>query len=382
MSKKSKNKQKAQATPAVNTVQVTAVKPEWEPNTASMQSGKVQMTGPDNNTPAMPTVYYTPEVAEQMDYIVEKCTDEVGWLGLVTHYEELDAFLIHRIMVPEQQVHSTTTEISDEGLEKVALELIEEGEDTSTMFAWYHSHVNMPVNPSSQDELQVAEYLTNCPIFIRGIVNKKGDSKVDVYYRDHGIAYTCVPTAIHYAFETDPLAGLDEILKERVKKKVYAPAYNNYNYYQNTRVQPRKADDPYVSMYNGQRPYTSVPINSHMTAHTPAVNTGDTTFDNNMQGQLYDPETNAYEDITEETTWGNAAFDTDEEMSLLYAEHQNYTGYGFDWDEQDPVQYRPNGWMIDEMYIEHGHEHDTIGNFHYKQHDADAQELDDFDIQF
>lgn len=346
MSKKSKNKPRA-----VAAATATPIKPNWTPNTGQMKSGKVQMTGPDTNTPAMPTVYYTPEVATQMDFIVAQCTEEVGWLGLVTHYEALDSFLIHRIMVPEQEVHSTTTEISDEGLEKVALDLIEEGEDTSQMYAWYHSHVNMPVNPSSQDELQVAEYLDSCPIFIRGIVNKKGDSKVDVYYRDHNIAYTCVPTQVHHTFAIDPTEGLADILKERVKKKVYAPVYNTYgNYYGNNR--------PYST-------YPSSPNTYQPPTTSRAVTTGDSTFDANMQRE-FDPA--IYEDEYDDENYvideGDAP--TNDEMMALYEDNPNYTGYGFDWDEMDQIAYRPDGWEIDELYIMHGHAHDTLGAYYHR----------------
>ena len=325
-----KRKPVKQPAPAQAPVAVKS-KPEWDFDTASMVTDMVRLTGPNDDVPAMPTVFYTPEVDAQMKFIVNKCNQEVGWMGLVTHYEDQNAFLVHRIMLPQQQVHSATTEISDEGLSEIAEELIAEDVDTSTMYCWYHSHVNMAVSPSQQDEDQVAEYMSSCPIFIRGIVNKRGDSKVDVYYRDHNIAYTCVPTAIFYNFDKDPLEGLEELIKERVKPIVTVYP-NNWNNHYSTR-----------GSY-----YPSVPVNQrpNSDAMTPYGNT----YVAPVQG------TYTQEEIAAEN----------DEVDHLYDTVPDYTGYGFEWDECDPIGLRPMGWADDPMYIQHGKAHDSQNQWAYE----------------
>ena len=318
-----KRKPVQQPAPAQAPVVVKS-KPEWDFDTATMTTDMVRLTGPNDDVPAMPTVFYTPEVDAQMKFIVNKCNQEVGWMGLVTHYEDQNAFLIHRIMLPQQQVHSATTEISDEGLSEIAEELIAEDVDTSTMYCWYHSHVNMAVSPSQQDENQVAEYMSSCPIFIRGIVNKRGDSKVDVYYRDHNIAYTCVPTAIFYNFDKDPLEGLEELIKKRVKPivTVYPNSWNNHY---STR------GSHYPSAPVNQQPHN---VNNVQYAQTAYPQAG--------------PEVE------------------EEEMEHLYDSVQDYTGYGYEWDECDPLGLRPPGWAQDSMYIQHGKAHDSQNQWAYE----------------
>lgn len=180
--------------------------------------------------PQEPLVEYTAEVKAQMDYLVAKCPMEVGWFGLVDYDPKYHCYTIYRIVVPAQEVSHTETDISAQHMATAALALMDEGIDTGHMYAWFHSHVNMEVRPSGQDERQVAEFVECCPVFIRGIVNKRGDSKVDVYYRDHGIAYCNVPEIVDDPRKTEWCAGMDDIIKANVKRAVYKHAnYRGYS---------------------------------------------------------------------------------------------------------------------------------------------------------
>ena len=51
-----------------------------------------------------------------------------------------------------------------------------------------HSHVNMGVGPSGQDDSMILEFKTR-DFFIRGIFNKKGDIKMDIYDFKNNIKY-------------------------------------------------------------------------------------------------------------------------------------------------------------------------------------------------
>jgi hypothetical protein len=138
-----------------------------------------------------PRVFYTPDVWDRMWFLISINDKEVGWLGLVNPLPSGD-YLVYDIFVPPQRVHGAETEIDQEAMTDLAMQLIDAGQDTNQLFYWGHSHVNMGVSPSGQDERQIDEYLAHCPRFIRGIYNKKGERKVDVFDRDTGVVYQCV----------------------------------------------------------------------------------------------------------------------------------------------------------------------------------------------
>lgn len=211
----------------LNTKNVKPVKSNrYTVNTSSLTPSVTKIVDGTDTVLITPTVYFTPEVYKQMQFIVDHCKQEVGWMGLVNDMGN-NVYVIDKIYIPEQTVSSTETDISSEAMANLALEIMNDNEDPSRMYAWFHSHVNMAVSPSAQDENQVAEFVENCPIFIRGIMNKKENLKVDVYYRDYNTAYNCVKTNIW----TDPISKeqttkLTEIIKQNVKQKVYS--YSKY----------------------------------------------------------------------------------------------------------------------------------------------------------
>jgi hypothetical protein len=166
-----------------------------------------------------PNVFYTPDVWSTIRYLVDKARKEIGWLGLVDTLPNGD-YLITDIYVPEQTVSGTETDISTEAMAALAMELIEDNKDPSKLFYWGHSHVNMGVSPSGQDEEQVDEYLEDCDIFIRGIYNKKGESKVDVYNKNERVVFNCVHDGLY--MDATLQNRLDNLMLNNVIEQTYA----------------------------------------------------------------------------------------------------------------------------------------------------------------
>jgi hypothetical protein len=199
---------------------------------STTQTGVVPIRG-GKKYPEEPSIFFTREAWVKQCRIVEKCPLEVGWFALVDHDEDDNSFTITELIIPEQIVTATETDIGKEALADAAMLLINQGKDTSKMYAWFHSHVNMGVGPSAQDELQVEDFLEDLadqleiPAFIRGIQNKQGALKLDVYYVQHGIAYQNVE---HYVLHDDDPQwekDIDTTLLANVKTRTYAPTYNN-----------------------------------------------------------------------------------------------------------------------------------------------------------
>ena len=198
--------------------------------TSLTTSGVVPIRGA-TKYPSEPSIYFTREAWVKQCHLVHKCTMEVGWFALVDYDENDNSFTITELVIPKQEVTHAETDIGKEDLAGAAMELIEAGKDTSKMFAWFHSHVDMGVSPSVQDEYQVEDFLEDLadqpevPAFIRGIQNKKGDLKLDVYYIQHGVAYQNVDfTVIH---DDDPQWLKD--IEGEITTKVSARVQGQYN---------------------------------------------------------------------------------------------------------------------------------------------------------
>lgn len=213
---------------------------------------------------SIPKVVIRKKALLKMNALVEHCSDEVGWLGTATF--EKNTYYINDVFVFEQEVHSTTTEITPKGLTTFASELLETEngiEIWNNIKVWGHSHVNMSTSPSGQDNSQMETFKQGGhDWFIRIIANKKGSVRLDLYNYAIGVAYLDIPwnnTITHQEamlekkieeLKAEYLKKLEVITKaleeqkaseytvieedikkeiaEKVKKKTYA-TYTNYN---------------------------------------------------------------------------------------------------------------------------------------------------------
>lgn len=181
-----------------------------------------------------PTVYITEKAARYMKRLVEKVSIEVGWL-MVCHERDDGDFVLSECIVPKQQCHAATTELLPEGLEEAAIKVMEEdtqkgvtdpGDErfrVNHLNAWFHSHASMGVSPSGQDDQQMVDfcqkYGDDHNVWVRGIVNKKGDIHVTIYYR-FGKTWKVIkgcPVDILWEVSDDMAGEVDEVVSSHVK---------------------------------------------------------------------------------------------------------------------------------------------------------------------
>ncbi len=140
----------------------------------------------------IPKIFISTNALIKMELFTENCTDEIGWLG--TAYKKDNNYYIEDVMLFEQDVSTTTTEITPEGLLTFGEQLLEEKngiEIWNNIKVWGHSHIKMSVTPSTQDDNQMEVFGdNNSDWFIRIITNQKGDIKIDLYDYEIGIIYT------------------------------------------------------------------------------------------------------------------------------------------------------------------------------------------------
>lgn len=139
-----------------------------------------------------PKLYIDNVALDKMKEYIRQSSLEIGWLGTAEKVGN-KKYMITDVFLFKQEVHSTTTEITPEGLSEFAMELMQQdnGMDIwNNMRVWGHSHVNMSTSPSGQDDKQMETFLENeNNFFIRIIGNKKGDFKIDIYDYEVGVLY-------------------------------------------------------------------------------------------------------------------------------------------------------------------------------------------------
>lgn len=169
----------------------------------------------------VPSVTISERAMAQMFIYTKEVQDEVGWLG--TAFKNGRDIHIEETFLFDQEVHATTTEITPEGLEKFAMELLSTPEGASKwndIKMWGHSHVNMGVTPSGQDDKQMEEFSRiGHDFFVRLICNKKGELRIDVYLYEDGLVFKDVPwKALNN--ENPTLKALEKQMEELKKQAV------------------------------------------------------------------------------------------------------------------------------------------------------------------
>jgi len=126
-----------------------------------------------------PKIVLDERAFEWIRAIVELHDTEVGFFACVD--KNADNFFIRNVEYPKQYlVNGGTCEMDREGQALLMVKLINEDReaDIGKMKVWGHSHVNMGVGPSKQDDdqaFQFAKEHAEGDFMIRLIVNKKGD---------------------------------------------------------------------------------------------------------------------------------------------------------------------------------------------------------------
>jgi hypothetical protein len=147
----------------------------------------------------VPCIWVEELAMAKMKEYIKGCNDEIGWLCTVEKHSEVNYRIVDAYLF-KQEVHSTTTEITPEGLSDFAMELLAQpdGMDIwNAMKCWGHSHVNMGVFASGQDDTQMNVFKdAGHDFFIRVIANKKGEMEFTFYNYATGIIYKDTPWAI------------------------------------------------------------------------------------------------------------------------------------------------------------------------------------------
>ena len=143
----------------------------------------LRMKAPDKK----PVVIFTEDAHNKMKALVQNCSKEIAWHGLVKR-EDKNVFKVYDILVYPQEITGATVG-ADEELYPLWLDDLPD-EQFNAIRLQGHSHVNMGVSPSIVDDTfyetqvkQVKDYY----IFI--IFNKREDYWINIYDIASNVVY-------------------------------------------------------------------------------------------------------------------------------------------------------------------------------------------------
>lgn len=182
-----------------------------------------------------PTILISPIAYEKMYHCVDCCGEEISWLGSVADLGN-DMFLIKDIFLIKQEVSMAHTALDEEALAKFAKEILSQPDGQELFDSirfWGHSHVEMDTDPSGQDDEQMEFFKeAQCPYFIRGIFNKEGSAKFDLFYYEKMCSVQDVPWMLY------PTIGeeVQKFIKKEIRSKVKKSKDNiNYHFLRSSR---------------------------------------------------------------------------------------------------------------------------------------------------
>ena len=148
----------------------------------------------------IPNIIINAHAYRMMQSFVKNCEKEIGWLAMVKKEDE-DTYCIYDVLICDQEVTGASTDLHEDGLQLIAEELLRtgRGNELNNVRCWGHSHVNMAVSPSSQDDETFEEYYTQCKdFFIRLIMNKKNEYYLDFADYEKELIYRNMKFYIRY----------------------------------------------------------------------------------------------------------------------------------------------------------------------------------------
>lgn len=162
-----------------------------------------------------PVLYVNNVAYLKMQEYVKQSDKEIGWLGSVERFGK--DYLIKDVYLFDQEVNATTCEITEEGLSQFALELMQHpngAEIWNTIALWGHSHVNMGVSPSGQDNTQLDFFLKNMEegFFIRLIQNKRNEVDIKIVDLDKNIIINDIQQKV--VMKNDEITRINELNKQ------------------------------------------------------------------------------------------------------------------------------------------------------------------------
>jgi proteasome lid subunit RPN8/RPN11 len=170
-------------------------------------------------------VFLSIQAYQKIRLWVEMAQGEVSWLGMVSEMKnksgELQGFLIEDIHLLKQVCSGANTVLDDMAVAGFLTEMAKQGEDTSKIKAWIHSHGELQCFWSGTDEDCISN-LANSSYLISIVTNKDGNilARVDIF-KPFQVTVNDVKVDIFYPENADLLQFCKTEFKEKVTESAY-----------------------------------------------------------------------------------------------------------------------------------------------------------------
>ena len=125
----------------------------------------------------MITLKIHPRCLEQVRHWVALAKGEMSALGIVE--KENETLVVPEVFLPKQTCSAANTEMDQEDVARIMLDVEREGKSSQTLRLWLHSHADMKCFWSDTDDTTI-EALCNDGFVVSVVVNKAGDLKCRV----------------------------------------------------------------------------------------------------------------------------------------------------------------------------------------------------------
>jgi hypothetical protein len=194
------------------------------------------------------TLYIDPTVMKRIMYYTQAADGEVSGLGTLIK-DDKGRYVVNKVFLLEQESSGADTELNSESISKLMTDMINKNEDPSTLKFWWHSHANMGVFWSGQDD-SCAETLSHEFAFSL-VVNKAREMRcrLDLY---NPFRITFDGVKVTELVQED--VNLKEECEKEVKEKVKSPGGYWKNWHERDHFYPGN-DDGYsvYDDYNGYK---------------------------------------------------------------------------------------------------------------------------------
>lgn len=179
------------------------------------KSGQVVVTKKVAEPPKDPGIYLMPEVYCQLMFYARNVEKEVGGFGIATIDKTDNAIDVSEVFLMHQDSEAAECTLKSEAIALMYEEMVEQGKDTGSVNFWWHSHADMQVFFSGQDNETLAKWPGD---YLIGVcINKKGELKGKIMTRVPLQIMSEVPVFIMWGSPQESGKWTREIA-EKVKK--------------------------------------------------------------------------------------------------------------------------------------------------------------------
>jgi hypothetical protein len=163
------------------------------------------------------TLWIPPKFHQELMFYIHKCDTEVGGYGRIEFVKKDNHIFVDEIYLMPQVVEPAECTLSAEGLALLYEDLIEKGEEDKigSINLWWHSHVDMGVSPSGQDEKHISEWPGNHLVSL--IINRSGKMYANLMVRTPVFITGEIEAKVNW-FDIDEAEEFEKDIELKVKK--------------------------------------------------------------------------------------------------------------------------------------------------------------------